>query len=363
MAARCRNAREGAASGHYAHGDHPDALVPQGHAIRCIKPMVDRALAGMSATFDRMYADNGRASIPPEHLLKASLLMALFSVRSERQFCERLEYDLLFKGFLDLNIMDRSFDHSVFSKNRRRLLEADAAREFLLAVVEQAREQRLLSEEHFSVDGTLLEAWASVKSFRPKGGEPLPGDGGRNPEVDFHGERHSNATHESTTDQDSRLAKKGQGKEAKLCFGASVLMDNREGLIVDVRLTPADGTWERDAAIEMLSGAAGSRRITVGADRGYDTRGFVGKCRQLKVTPHVARKKHSAIDGWTTRHEGYRLSQRVRKRVEEVFGWVKTVGSGRKLPYCGLNRNRMWTELTVAGYNLVRLARLAPVRA
>ena len=205
----------------------PDALAPQGHPIRRIKPMVDRALAGMSATFDRMYAENGRATIPPERLLKASLLMALFSVRSERQFCERLEHDLLFKWFLDLNIMDRSFGHSVFSKNRQRLLEADAAREFLLAVVEQAREQRLLPEEHFSVGGTLLEAWASVKSFRPKDDEPPSGDGGRNPEVDFHGERRSNASHESSTDPESRLAKKGKGKEAKLCFGANALMDNR----------------------------------------------------------------------------------------------------------------------------------------
>ena len=234
--------------------------------------------------------------------------------------------------------MDGSFDHSVFSKNRQRLLDADAAREFLLAVVEQAREQRLLSEEHFSVDGTPLEAWASVKSFRARDSEAgddelPPGDGGRNPEVAFHGERRSNATHESTTDPEARLAKKGKGKEARLRFGANVLMDNREGLIVDVRLTPAEGAWERDAAIDMLSGAAGGRRITVGADRGYDTRGFVGWRREMGVTPHVARKKHSAIDGRTTRHECYRVSQRVRKRIEEVFSWVKAVGGGRKLRY------------------------------
>ena len=362
LTVRFGDARQDRAAGRDAHGDYPGRLVSQGHPIRRIKPMVERALAGMSATFDRMYADNGRASIPPEHLLQASLLMALFSVRSERQFCERLEYDLLFKWFLDLNIMDRSFDHSVFSKNRKRLLEAEAAREFLLAVVGRAREQRLLSEEHFSVDGTLLEAWASVKSFRPRDDEP-PSDGGRNPEVDFHGERRRNATHQSSTDPESRLAKKGQWKEAKLCFGASVLMDNRQGLIVDLRLTPVEGSWERDAAIEMLSGAVGGRRITVGADRGYDIRGLVGQCRQLGVTPHVTRKKRSAIDARTMRHEGYRLSQRVRKRVEEVFGWVKTVGGGRKLRYLGLDRNRTWAELTAAGYNLVRLARLTPVAA
>ena len=290
-------------------------------------------------------------SIPPEHLLKACLLMALFSVRSERQFCERLEYDLLFKWFLDLNIMDHSFDHSVFAKNRQRLLDADVAREFLLEIVEQAREQRLLSEEHFSVDGTLLEAWASVKSFRPRDGDPPSGDGGRNSEVDFHGERCSNETHRSTTDPEARLAKKGRGKEARLCFGAHVLMDNREGLAVDVRLTPADGSGEWAAAVEMLASVSGTGRITLGADRGDDTRGFVRECRKLKVTPHVARKQRSAIDGRTTHHEGYRVSQRARKRIEEIFGWVKTVGGGWKLRYCGVDRNRFWMEITTASYN------------
>ena len=322
--------------------------------------MVDQALAQLSPTFDRMYAANGRASIPPEHLLKACLLMGLFSVRSERQFCERLEYDLLFKWFLDLNIMDHGFDHSVFAKNRQRLLDADVARAFLLEIVAQAREQRLLSEEHFSVDGTLLEAWASVKSFRPRDEDEPPLDGGRNPEVHFRGERRSNDTHRSTTDPDARLAKKGKGKEAKLCFGAHVLMDNREGL-VDVRLTPAGGASEREAALEMLEAAPGAGRITVGADRGYDTRGFVRGCRRAEVTPRVAQKQHSAIDRRTTRHEGYRLSQRARKRVEEIFGWVKTLGGGRKLRYCGVERNRFWMEMTTASYNLVRLCKLTPV--
>ena len=276
----------------------PDALVPKGHPIRRIKPMVDKALAQLSPTFDRMYAANGRASIPPEHLLKACRLMALFSVRSERQFCERLEYDLLFKGFLDLNIMDHSFDHSVFAKNRQRwLLDADVAREFLLEIVEQARERRLLSEEHFSVDGTLLGAWASVKSFRPLDDDSPPPEGsGRNPEVDFRGERRRNETHWSTTDPEARLARKGKGKEAHLCFGAHVLMDDPEGLVVNVRLTAADGTSERKAALEMLRSALGSGRISVGADRGYDTRGFVQRCRNMLVTPHVAQKQRSAID-------------------------------------------------------------------
>ena len=295
--------------------------------------------------------------------------MALYSVRSERQFCGRLEYDLLFKWFLDLNIMDHCFDHSVFAKNRQRLLDADVAREFLLQIVEQAREQRLLSEEHFSVDGTLLEAWASLKSFRPRDEDPPSGaalgdgGGGRNREVDFRGERRRNETHRSTTDPEARLARKGKGKEARLCFGAHVLMDNREGSVVDVRLTPADGAWERDAALEMLASAPGARRITVGADRGYDTRGFIKECRNLKVTPHVAQKQRSAIDRRTTRHDGYRVSQRARKRIEEVFGWVKTVGGGRKLRYRGIARNRMWAEMTIAGYNLVRLAKLTAAPA
>ncbi len=342
----------------------PDALVPPHHPIRRIKALVDEVLTKLSPTFDRMYAANGRASIPPEHLLKACLLMALFSVRSERQFCERLEYDLLFKWFLDLNIMDHSLDHSVFAKNQQRLLEADVAREFLLEIVEQARRQRLLSEDHFSVDGTLLEAWASVKSFRPKDeDEPMDEGGGRNPEVDFWGERRRNDTHRSTTDPDARLARKGKGKEAKLCFGAHVLMDNQEGLVVDVRLTPADGASERSAALQMLEAVPGAGRITVGADRGYDTQGFVRECRKSRVTPHVAQKQRSAIDRRTTRHEGYRISQRIRKRVEEVFGWVKTVGGGRKLRYCGVDRNRFWMEMTTASYNLVRLAKLIPAAA
>jgi transposase len=341
----------------------PDQLVPQDHPIRRIKPIVDHALSELSPTFNRMYADLGRPSIPPEHLLKASLLIALYSIRSERQFCERLQYDLLFKWFLDLNIMDLAFDASSFSKNKKRLLEHQVAREFLTAVVAEARRRQLLSEDHFTVDGTLLEAWASLKSIHPKDGGETPTQGNKNPDVDFHGEPRTNDTHQSSTDPEARLARKGAGKEAKLCFAGHVLMENRTGLVVDVTVTRATGTAERDTALGMLEKVPGPRRITVGADKGYDTRDFVTACREMNVTPHVARRKWSIVDERTTRHEGYWLSQRIRKRIEEIFGWVKTVGGGRKLRYKGIERNQLWAELTAAAYNLVRMAKLAPVRA
>jgi transposase len=338
----------------------PDQLVPEDHPIRQIKPMVDNALRELSPTFTKMYAKTGRPSIPPEHLLKACLLIALYSVRSERQFCERLQYDLLFKWFLDLNITDPAFDASTFSKNKERLLEHEIARAFLGTVLGEARRRRLLSEDHFTVDGTLLEAWASLKSFRPKDGEgTTPTTGEKNPSVDFHGEKRKNDTHQSTTDPEALLAKKGPGKEAKLCFTGHVLMENRNGLVVDVGLTQATGTAERDAALDMLGQVPGSRRVTVGADKGYDTVNFVTSCRSIKVTPHVARRQTSIVDGRTTRHTGYHVSQRIRKRVEEIFGWVKTVGGGRKLRYKGVERNNMWGELTAAAYNLLRMAKLA----
>jgi len=341
----------------------PDQLVPQDHPIRRIKPIVDRALSELSPTFNRMYADLGRPSIPPEHLLKASLLIALYSIRSERQFCERLQYDLLFKWFLDLNIMDPAFDASSFSKNKERLLEHQVAREFLTAVVAEARRRKLLSEDHFTVDGTLLEAWASLKSIHPKDGGETPKPDDRNPDVDFRGEPRTNDTHQSSTDPEARLARKGTGKEAKLCFAGHVLMENRTGLVVDVTVTRATGTAERDTALDMIEKVPGSRRITVGADKGYDTRDFVTACREMNVTPHVARRKWSILDERTTRHDGYQVSQRVRKRIEEIFGWVKTVGGGRKLRYKGVARNQLWAEFTAAAYNLVRMAKLAPVRA
>jgi transposase len=343
----------------------PDQLIPQDHPIRLIKPIVDHALSGLSAIFNQMYAQVGRPSIPPEHLLKACLLIALYSIRSERQFCERLRYDLLFKWFLDLNTMDQGFDASTFSKNKERLLEHEVARGFLGAVLEEARHRRLLSADHFTVDGTLLEAWASLKSFRPRdgSGSDSTGPAGKNPEVDFRGQQRSNDTHCSTTDGEAMLARKGKGKEARLCFAGHVLMENRNGLVVDVSLTQASGTAEREAAINMLERLPGGQRVTVGADKNYDTHDFVGLCRRMEVTPHVARRQWSSVDRRTTRHPGYETSQRIRKRVEEVFGWMKTVGGGRKLRYKGVKRNRLWAELAAAAYNLVRIARLAVTNA
>jgi transposase len=310
-----------------------------------------------------MYGEVGRPSIPPEHLLKGSLLMALYSIRSERQFCERLQYDLLFKWFLDLNIGDPAFDHSTFSKNRARLLEHEVARRFFAAVVGEARRRKFLSEDHFTVDGTLLEAWASMKSIRPRDGGGAPQGEGKNPTVDFRGEQRSNVTHGSTTDPEARLARKGPGREAKLCFSGHVLMENRNGLVVDVMVTQATGRAEREAALEMLDRVPGTRRITVGADKNYDTFDFVAECREMNVTPHVACRLFSNLGRRITRHPGYGLSQRVRKRVEEIFGWIKTVGGGRKLRYLGVARNQLWAELTAAAYNLVRIARLAMAAA
>lgn len=352
-----------------------DQLVPDDHPIRRIKPIVDRALTQLGPTFAQMYARDGRKSVPPEHLLKASLLIALYSIRSERQFCERLQYDLLFKWFLDLNIADRAFDASTFSKNRRRLLDHEVAGRFFDAVLDAARAQDLLSDDHFTVDGTLLESWASLKSFRPKleGGEPPPESpnrpdgpatrGDRDALVDFRGQKRSNQTHASTTDPEARLARKGKGKEAKLCLMGHALMENRHGLVVDILVTAATGTAEREAALAMLDRRPIRRhRVTLGADKNYDTREFVASCRARQVTPHVAQNtsgRRSAIDERTTRHAGYGISQRIRKRVEEIFGWTKTVGGGRKLRYLGVARNQLWAELTVTAFNLVRMATLA----
>ena len=339
-----------------------DDFIPSDHPIRAIRRIVDGALRELSPTFDAMYALDGRPSIPPEHLLKGLVLIALYSIRSERQFCERLQYDLLFKWFLDLNITDPAFNPSTFSKNRERLLEHDAVRKFFVAVRDEAKRRRLLSADHFTVDGTLLEAWASLKSFKPKDPPPStenepPGvDGGRNPDVDFHGEKRTNATHQSTTDPEARLAKKGKGKEAKLCFMGHVLMENRNGLVADVETTQATGTAEVEAAEAMLDEVGGDRRLTVGGDKNYDQHPFVDACRAMNVTPHVAQKQHSAIDGRTTRHAGYKVSQKVRKRVEEIFGWGKTVGGLRKLRFRGLPRVGLWLTLVATTYNLVRMS-------
>ncbi|MGD0854957.1 MAG: IS5 family transposase [Dehalococcoidia bacterium] len=337
-----------------------EPLVPADHPIRQIKPIVDKALRELSPTLNRMYAQTGRPSIPPEHLLKACSLIWLYSVRSERQFCERLQYDLLFKWFLDINIIDPAFDASTFSKNKERLLKHDVAREFLLVVIEEAKGCRLLSEDHFTVDGTLLEAWASLKSFRPKDKDDSTLSGvDRNPSVDFHGEKRSNETHQSTTDAEARLAKKARGREARLCFTGHVLMDNRNGLVVNVALTHATGTAERDTALDMLKQVQKGHRITVGEDKGYDTQDFITRCQSINVTPPVARRQTSKLDGRTTRHDGYQISQKIRKRVEEIFGWAKIVGGARKLRYKGIGRNRLWWELTDTAYNLLRIANIA----
>lgn len=342
----------------------PETLVPQDHPIRPIRDIVDRALTRLRPTFKAMYSHFGRPSIPPEHLLKGMLLMSFYSIRSERQLCERLRYDLLFKWFLDLNITDPAFDHSTFSKNRKRLIDQEIAQALLGEVVRETRRRRLISEEHFTVDGTLLQAWASLKSLRPRTGEGASEEGrrGRNASVDFHGERRSNGTHVSKTDPEARLARKGYNQETRLCFGNHLLMENRNGLVVDVLLTQATGRSEREAALVMLDRwPRRRRRITLGGDKGYDVREFVEDLRTRRVTPHVAQntaRRKSAIDGRTTRHEGYAMSLRRRKMVEEGFGWEKTVGGGRKLRYTGVAKNQLWATFNVITYDLVRMANI-----
>jgi transposase len=343
-----------------------EARVPKDHPLRPIQAIVDQALTELSPTFEKLYSDIGRPSIPPEKLLRALLLQAFYSVRSESQLMEQLDYNLLFRWFVGLAIDAPIWDATVYTKNRDRFLEGEIAAKFFQAVLGQPAVRALLSGEHFSVDGTLIEAWASMKSFKPKDeahGAPPAGDarGGRNAERDFHGERRTNETHASTTDADARLYRKGRGKEAKLCHMGHLLMENRNGLIVDALLTEATGTAEREAAAAMLSRQPGRHRATVGADKAYDTAGFVAKLRTLKVTPHVARStsgRRSAIDGRTTRHPGYAASQRLRKRIEEAFGWIKTVGGLRKTRHRGTARVGWLFTLTATACNLVRLPKL-----
>ena len=339
-----------------------EELIPPDHPIRRIRTVVDSVLADLDGLFDGMYAAGGRSSVPPEALLKATVLMALYSIRSERAFCERLNYDLLFKWFLDMRIDQAAFDASTFSKNRRRLLDNEVADEFFAAVVRQAKLRRYTSSEHFSVDGTLLEAWASHKSFKPKDGPPTDPPAGRNAESDFHGQKRSNQTHVSTTDPESRLYRKSAGAPAKLCFMGHALMEHRNALIVDMELTHADGYAERDAAIDMLDRLpARTGRRTVAADKAYDTRDFIARTRQRGFTPHVAQNttnRSSAIDGRTTRHPGHTVSQRIRKRIEEPFGWIKTIAGGRKLRYIGRQRNRAWFLFAGAVYNIIRITEL-----
>ena len=344
-------------------------LVPADHPIRRIRDIADAALAELSPTFSAMYAPDGRRSVPPEHLLKGTLLMALYSIRSERQFCERLQYDLLFKWFLGLNIADPAFDHATFSKNRERLLKHAVAEQFLAAVTREAQRRRLISDDHFTVDGTLLQAWASLKSVRPRdeGDPPAAQGGGRNPDVDFHGQQRTNGTHVSRTDPEARLARKGRGQETRLCYAGHLLMENRHGLILDIHVSQASGTAERDAALRMLDRRrTAGKRATLGADKGYDTRAFVQALREREVTPHVAQntsRRRSAIDQRTTRHAGYALSQRIRKRVEECFGWIKTTGGGGKLRYIGQAKNQLWATFTAVAYNLVRMANIEAATA
>jgi transposase len=314
---------------------NPEDLIPAGHPIRRIRTVVEAVLAELDGELGAMYASSGRPSVPPEQLLKATVLMALYSIRSERAFCERLNYDLLFKWFLDLPIDARAFDATTFSKNRDRLLSAEIADRFFAAVVAQAKLRRYTSSEHFSVDGTLLEAWASHKSFKPKDGSgPGAPVSGRNAEVDFHGQRRSNQTHESTTDPEARLARKSNATAAKLCYAGHLLMEHRSALIVDLELTEASGFAERDAALAMLGRLPErKRRRTIAGDKGYDVAGFVADVRHLGFTPHFApntTRQRSTIDGRTTRHAGHQTSQRIRKRIEEPFAWMKTVAGGSK---------------------------------
>ena len=341
----------------------PEQRVRQDHPLRPIRTMVDEILKQLSPQFNKMYAKVGRPSIPPEQLLRAQLLQLLYSVRSERLLMEEMDYNILFRWFVGLNLDDAVWDATVFTKNRDRLLEAEVAKEFLARVVAQAREKGWTSDEHFTVDGTLLEAWASAKSFQPKDKKsgPPPEDPG-NPTVDFHGEKRSNQTHESNTDPDALLARKSAGKEAKLSYSGNLLVENRNGLIVSSLVWEATGTAERDAAMAMLQQVPGSGQVTVGGDKGFDTAEFVRECRNMRVTPHVAqnlgRRGGSAIDGRTTHQAGYRISQKKRKRIEECFGWLKTIALLRKVRHRGTLKVDWIFTFACAAYNLVRMRNL-----
>lgn len=339
----------------------PESVVPKEHPIRTIKKFVDEILRRMSEQFDAMYAQEGRPSIPPERLFKAKVLIALFSVRSENLFVEQLQYNLLYRWFLDMDLSEAVFDNSTFSKNQQRLMQHEAAKTFFAEVVKLAREQAWVSNEHFSVDGTLIESWASMKSFVAKGQPDSSNDEDPgNRDVDFRGQKRSNATHQSTTDPEARLLKKAAGKEAKLCFGLHALMENRHGLYVDLQVSSAVGITESDVAVAMLRKQKKAR--TVGADKGYHNGPFVQGCRQQKIVPHVATAKNrhiEGLDGRTTRTATYNLSQKIRKRIEEGFGWMKTVGGFRKTRFKGIGRTQLCAYFVGAACNLVRMATLA----
>jgi transposase len=340
--------------------------IPKDHPLRPLKKLADRALEELSPVFDEMYAKSGRRSIPPEQLLKALLLQALYSIRSERQLCEQLQYNMLYRWFLDMDMVEEAFDPTVFTKNRERLLKHEVTAQFFAVVVEQAQAAKLMSSEHFSVDGTLLEAWGSVKSFRPK--NEKDDDSDNNGWGDFRGKKRSNETHASKTDPDAKLWRKGKGRESKLCYAGNALMENRNGLLVDFRVDVISGKIEREAALEMLDASVDERRgITVGADKCYDTHDFVASLRERGVVPHVTQHinehRGSAIDGRTTRHASYGTSQRVRRRIEEIFGWLKTVGGLRRSRFRGLERTRMAAEIAATAYNLLRISRLLAATA
>jgi transposase len=352
------------------HQDHlysyvsPEQRVPADHPLRPIRQMANTVLERLSPQLQTLYSGLGRPSIAPEKLLRALLLQVLYTLRSERLLMEQLDYNLLFRWFVGLNMDDPVWDASVYCKNRERLLQGEVAQAFFQEVLKLAGEHDLLSDEHFTVDGTLIEAWASLKSFKKKDAAqttPPPPDPG-NPTVNFHGEQRSNETHESTTDPEARLYRKGPGKEAKLNYMGHVLMENRNGLAVQTELTQATGTAERGAAVEMLAAQAPQKGVTVGGDKNYDTQGCVADLRAAGATPHVAqnttRRGGSAIDGRTTRHPGYDLSQRLRKRVEEIFGWLKTVGGLRKTRFRGTARVGWMFTWALAAYNLVRMRNL-----
>ena len=338
--------------------------VPSDHPLRPIRSMVDKAFEGLSRGFSSLYSHTGRPSIAPEKLLRALLLQVLYTIRSERQLMEQLDFSILFRWFVGLNMDDPIWDVTVFTKNRDRLLEGDVASAFFEQVLAQARAENLLSDEHFTVDGTLIEAWAGHKSFKRKDAppEPPPDDPG-NPSVDFHGESRTNETHQSTTDPECRLFKKSKGAAAQLCYMGHVLMENRHGLVVKPTVTQANGKAERNAALDMVQAIPGNRRITLGGDKNYDVHKFVETLRNLNVTPHVAQNdthRRSAIDGRTTRHPGYAVSMTKRKRVEEIFGWMKTVGLMRKTRHRGRERVDWMFTFAAAAYNLIRMRNLAP---
>jgi transposase len=345
--------------------------VPEDHPLRPIRVMVDEALKAMSTRFDEIYGDEGRKSIPPERLLRALLLQLFYTVRSERMLMEQLQYNLLFRWFVGLSANEPVWHPTVFSKNRERLVDGVVSEEFFSLIVQQARSRKLLSDEHFTVDGTLIEAWAGHKSFQSKQANddvlnPPPPDPGSNPTVNFRKEQRKNDTHESLTDPEARLYKKSRGSESRLAYMGHLLTENRNGLVVDVRVTQATGRAEREAAVEMLESKPASKKVTVGADRGYDTAAFVEELRQMNVTPHVAQNttnRRSAIDERTTRHEGYEISLRKRKRVEEVFGWLKTVALQRKTRFIGQERTGWMFTFAAAAYNLVRMRNLQTANA